>query len=105
MTPLPENYQEKSSLKQSILTSVPNGILEEDRVQLPFGKIYEAMIGKCHFSTFFLFILIIRIDQYGAGSVAPVHFDPRKRVVQKLRVEQDRHRPTDPSHFEDSFSP
>jgi len=45
MTPLPEDYQEKS-LKTSILASVPNGIIEEDRVQLPFGKIYEAMIDS-----------------------------------------------------------
>lgn len=45
MTPLPEDYQEKS-LKSSILASVPNGIVEEDRVQLPFGKIYEAMIDS-----------------------------------------------------------
>jgi hypothetical protein len=45
MNPLPEDYQEKT-LKTSILASVSNGILEEDRIQLPFGKIYEAMIGK-----------------------------------------------------------
>ena len=102
MTSLPEDYQEKS-LKTSILASVPNGIVEENRVQLPFGKIYEAMIGKkTEIQPFFL--QITRFNKYRTRSSSPVHSHSRKRVLQKLRFEQNGHRPPCSADSEDSLA-